>query len=85
MRGQHDAELVLGDDLHQGLQELAAGQRVEAGDRLVEDQQLGSLRHGEGQGELGPLAAGELAGPLARVEAELVDPLLAPRRRPSRG
>ena len=41
--GEHHAELVLGDGLHQALQELAAGQRVEAGDRLVEDQQLGSL------------------------------------------
>ena len=43
VRGQHDAELVLGDGLHQVLQELAPGERVEAGDRLVEDQQLGAL------------------------------------------
>ena len=43
VRGQDDAQLLLGDRLHQVLQELPAGQRVEAGDRLVEDQQLGPL------------------------------------------
>ncbi|MGH9286832.1 MAG: hypothetical protein ACRD0V_00805 [Acidimicrobiales bacterium] len=37
VRGQDDAEVVLGDGLHQVLQELAPGERVEAGDRLVED------------------------------------------------
>ena len=36
MRRQHDADAVLGDDLHQALEELAPGQRVEAGHRLVE-------------------------------------------------
>ena len=71
VRGQHDADAVLGDDLHQALQELAPGQRVEAGHRLVEDQQLRPLGHGQGQRELGALAAGQLAGPLRRVEAEL--------------
>ena len=66
MRGQQHAELVLGDRLHQHLQELAPGQRVEAGDRLVEDQQLGALGEAEGERELGALAAGQLAGPLRR-------------------
>ena len=66
---------MLGDDLHQALQELAPGQRVEAGDRLVEDEQLGPLRERQGEGELGPLAAGQRPGPLPRVEAELPDPL----------
>ena len=35
--------LVLGDRLHQDLQELAPGQRVEAGDGLVEDSSSGRL------------------------------------------
>ena len=74
VRGQHDADLVLGDGLHQVLQELAPRQRVEAGDRLVEDQQLGPLGDGQGEGELGALAAGQLAGPLAGIEAEPLDP-----------
>ena len=56
---------VLGHRLHQHLQELPAGQRVEAGDRLVEDQQLRPLGQAEGEGELGALAAGQPAGPLA--------------------
>ena len=85
VRGEHDAELVLGDGLHQVLQELAPGERVEAGDRLVEDQQLGPLGDAEGQGELGALAAGELAGLLRRVQAEPLDPVAAPARRPSPG
>ena len=85
VRGQHDAELLLGDGLHQVLQELPAGQRVEAGDRLVEDQQLGPLGDAQGQRELGALAAGQLPGPLARVEAEPVDPAPGQARRPSPG
>ena len=85
VRGQHDAELVLGDGLHQDLQELPAGQRVEAGDRLVEDQQLRPLGQAEGEGELGALAAGQPAGPLGRVEAEPARPGTGPRRRPSAG
>jgi hypothetical protein len=72
--GEDDADLVVGHGLHQYLQELAPGQGVEAGHRLVEDQELGPFGHGQGQGELGPLAARELAGPLGRVEPELVDP-----------
>ena len=77
VRGEHDAELLVGDGLHQVLEELPAGQRVEARDRLVEDQQLGSLGDAQGQGELGALAAGEPARPLLRVEAEPLDPLAA--------
>ena len=67
MRGEDDAELVLGDRLHQVLQELPPGERVERRDRLVEDQQLRAL--GDAQ-----LAAGELARLLREVEAEPLDP-----------
>ena len=74
VRGEHDAQLVLGHRLHEDLQELPPGQRVEAGHRLVEDQQLRPLGQAEGEGELGALAAGQLAGALGRVEAEPVDP-----------
>ena len=73
VRRQHDAHPLLGVDLHQDLQELASGQRVEARDRLVEDQQLRPLRDRQGQRELRPLAAGQLARLLA-VQAELLDP-----------
>ena len=85
VRGQDDAGAVVGDERHQALQELAPGERVEAGHRLVEDQQLGPFRDGQGQRELGALPAGELPGLLRRVQAELAR---SGRRRaagPSRG
>ena len=85
MRGEHDADLVLGDELHQALQELAPGQRVQAGDGFVQDEQLGPLGDGQGQGELGALAAGQLPGPLAGIQAEPLDPAAGQVRRPSAG
>ena len=72
--GQHDADTVDGDDLHEFLQELPARKRVERGDRLVQDQQLRPLRHGERQRELRALPAGQRAGALAEVKSELLDP-----------
>ena len=53
MGGEDDAELLLGDGLHQVLQELPPGQRVEAGHRLVEDEQLRPLGDGRGSGRAG--------------------------------
>ena len=75
VRRDHDAEPVLGHDLHQALQELAAGERIEAGDRLVEDQQLGALGHGQGQRELRPLSAGKPPGLLRGRQSEPLDAL----------
>ena len=74
MRRQHDADPVVGYDLHQALQELAPGQRIEAGHGLVEDKELGTLGHGQGQRQLGLLAARQRAGSLLGVEVEVVDP-----------
>ena len=85
VRGEQHADLVVGDGLHQCLQELASGQRVEAGDRLVEDEQLRPLGETQGQGELRPLTAGEPAGLLLRVEAEPVDAGLRDGLRPTAG
>ena len=85
MRGEHDAQLLLGHRLHQVLEELPAGERVEAGDRLVEQQQLGSLGDAQGERELGALAAGEPAGALRRVEAEPLDAIAGQGGVPARG
>ena len=74
VRGQHHGQLLLGDGLHQVLQELPAGQRVQAGHRLVQDQQLGTLGDGQGQRELGALPAGQGAGLLAGIQVQLLDP-----------
>ena len=38
---------LLGGGLHEDLEEFPPGQRVEAGDRLIEDQQFGPLGDGE--------------------------------------
>ncbi len=67
---------MFGDVRHQALQELPPGERVEAGHGLVEDEQLRSLRDGEGQRKLGALPAGQLPGLLGRVEAEFGDPVI---------
>ena len=80
--GEQHAEPLLGHRLHQHLQELPPGQRVETGDRLVENQQLRALRESQGQGELSPLATGEPAGSLARVQAKAVDPASGSRAVP---
>ena len=76
MRGEDHADLPLGHRFHQVLQELAAGQRVQAGHRLVQDQQPGPLGQGQGQGELGPLSPGQLARPLAGIQVEPLDAVL---------
>jgi hypothetical protein len=57
VRGEDDAHLLVRDCLHQYLKEFPAGERVKAGDWLVEYEELGSLRDGQGEGQLGPLSA----------------------------
>ena len=74
MGGEHDAQSLVGDDLHQGLEELAPGERVQTGHRLVEDQQLRALGDRQGEGELGPLASRQPPGPLSEIETERADP-----------
>ena len=76
---------VVGDAAHQRLQELPAGQRVEARDRFVEQQQPRPLGQRERQRDLGPLAAGELADRLVRRDAELRQPRPRPGRVPRAG
>ena len=76
MRGEHDAHPAFGHGLHEAPQELPPGQGVETGDRLIEQQKLGALGHGQGEGELGPLPSGELAGFLVGVETEVLDAAL---------
>jgi hypothetical protein len=69
--GQHHGEAVLDRRAHQRLHELAAGERVQAGDRLVQQQQPRPLGQRHGKGDLGLLAAGELAGALGERDAEV--------------
>ena len=76
---------MLGGELHQALEELAACERVEARDGLVEHEQLGPLCDRERQRELCALPAGKRAGPLPAVETEPRDPRISERRDPSPG
>src|SRR3954468_7609422 len=57
MRGQHDADALNGDDLHQRLQELAASEWIERGDRLVQHQHLRAFGDRQCQRELRTLSA----------------------------
>ena len=51
VRGEHDGQAVFGYAGHQPAQHVLPGQRVEAGQRLVQQQEPGTAgeRHGEGQ------------------------------------
>jgi len=75
---------VLGGELHQGLEELAPCERVEARYGLVEHEQLGPFRDRERQRELCALPAGERGGPLCAIETQPSDPRLSERLVPAR-
>ena len=85
MGGENDAHAVLGDDLHQASEEVAPRERVEARDRLVQDQQLGPLRDRQRQRELGSLPTGELPGPLGGDRGRAARSGARPARGSSRG
>ena len=57
MGREHHGQSAARDRRHQRLQERPSGERVEAGDRFVEQQQLGLLRQCERQRQLCPLPA----------------------------
>ena len=59
---QHRHAGAAGADTVDQLPELAAGERIDAGRRLVEDQQVGVVQQGAAQAELLLHAAGQLAG-----------------------
>ena len=63
VRRQHHADALVGDGCHQRLQELPPGQRVQAGDRLVEQQQLRTFRDAPGSGRAGPAVPRRAARP----------------------
>ena len=84
VRREDHGHAGLRDDLHHRLQELAPRERVERGDRLVEQQQLGPLRERERERDLRLLAAGELADLLPEREPELLDARVRERVVPGR-
>ena len=69
VRGQHDGQAACRHRLDQLGQEVPAGQRVEGGDRLVEQQQPGRLARVSASASSGWCADGRCASrpPLARA------------------
>jgi hypothetical protein len=67
---------VVGDRLHENLEELTTSERIQAGDRLVEEQQLWPLGDRQGERQLGALTPRELPCSLARIETEVLDTIL---------
>ena len=65
VRAEQDRPAAALDDLDERFEEIAADDRVEAQRRIVEDQQFRVGRHGQGQGDLGLLAARKAADPPA--------------------
>ena len=53
--GEDDGDPLLRDAGHQGLQEFTARERIQAGDRLVQDEELGPLGEGYRERHLGSL------------------------------
>ena len=70
---ENDRYAVVDDGLHHRIQELAPRERVERGDRLVEQQQLRLLGERQRQRDLRLLAAGKLADLLLDGKAETLD------------
>ena len=82
VRRDHDRRRRLGHAVHQKLQELAAGERVEAGERLVEQHELRPLAEREREREPRPVARRERADlrPRRDLREQLGDDLLVPAR-----
>ena len=75
VRGEHDRDRRLGNDLHHRVQELPPSKRIERGDGLVEEQELRSLRERQRERDLGLLSDGELPDLLIQRKAQPLDPL----------
>jgi hypothetical protein len=73
VRREKNGHPALGDCFHHRLEELAPRERVERRDRLVEHEQLRSLRERKRECNLRLLAARELAYLVVEAEAEPVD------------
>ena len=85
VRGGARVSPLFGDGLHQPLQELPSGERVERCDRLVEHEQLRPLGERERQRDLRLLAAGQPSDLLPEREPEPREPLAVARSSSQRG
>src|SRR5713226_5299826 len=72
MRGEQDCQFALDRRVQQGTQELAAGQRVETGERFIQQEQVRALCQGQYERYLRLLPAGELARGAIKGNAQLL-------------
>ena len=79
VRAEQNRAAAALDDLDQRFEEIAAHDGIEPERRIVEDQQLRIGRHGQGQGDLRPLAVREPADLPLRRKLEVVENLLQER------
>ena len=77
VRGEEHGLPALADRSQHAFEELLAGDWVEAGHRLVEQQHLGVVRHGQKQRELHPRPLRQVFHLLAGIEGEQVEHLPA--------
>jgi hypothetical protein len=70
VRGEHHGQAVFGHAGHQGRHDVLPGERIQAGQRFVEQQQPRTARDGQRQRELCLLAAGQPARLAAQGDAK---------------
>lgn len=85
VRGQHDGGAVLGGLGQQQCGDPVPYERIEAGQRLVQQQEFGPPGEGEGEPEEGALPAGEGADPGAEGHPALLDDALGAPPVPAAG
>ena len=70
VRGEQNRRSVIARGLAHQLQELTAGQRVEVGKRLVQEQDVGPRAQRQGERYLGGLPSGQFPSARTRSNAE---------------
>ncbi len=84
VRGNEDGALIAPHELQQLREELLARKRIEAGRRLIEDQQLRIARQRQQRGKLHARAERQRVDALASMNVEVQLQALAPLRVPVR-
>ncbi len=79
VRGEERRRTIGPDRVDEDVQEFAAGQRVEAGQRLVEEEDRCSHPQRQGQSDLRLLPAGQLIGTCVQRDIEVVESVAGDR------
>lgn len=85
VRGDHDRDPPVGGLRHEQPGHLVADERIEVGERLVQEEQVGLFAEGQGQGDSGAFASGEGADPGLQRDPAVVHDALGLRLVPAAG